>query len=269
VKVRLDQLLVDRGLAESRARAQALIRAGDVTVSGQVLDKPGTPVAADAELSLRPAPAYVGRGALKLAAALDAWGIDPAGRIALDVGASTGGFTDLLLQRGATRVYAVDVGRGQLAWRLRQDPRVDCLERTDIRALAPRDPPASLATVDVSFISLGLVLPAVVPHLHREADVIALVKPQFEAGKGQVGRGGVLRDPAQRLAVVAGFLDWAAAADWRALAAIPAPIRGASGNQEYLVHLALPGSGRAGQPSAGLQAALAAAEAGAPDPPER
>jgi 23S rRNA (cytidine1920-2'-O)/16S rRNA (cytidine1409-2'-O)-methyltransferase len=203
--VRLDRLLVERGLAPSRERAQRLVMAGDVIVDDHVIAKPGTEVDEDAVVRLRAAPSpYASRGGEKLAGALDAFGIDPRGRVVLDVGASTGGFTDVCLRRGARRVFAVDVGYGQLAWALRQDPRVDVLDRTNARRLAPAlfDEPADLAVVDVSFISLVLVLPAVVRVLASRADVLALVKPQFEVGKGEVGKGGVVRDDAKRAEAV-------------------------------------------------------------------
>ncbi len=206
-KERLDHLLVARGLAETRPQAQALILAGQVLVAGQKRDKAGAIVDAAAELRLLAAAAspYVSRGGCKLAAALDAFAMDPRGRVCVDVGASTGGFTDCLLQRGARRVYALDTGRGQLHWRLRQDPRVVLREKCNVRYLRPEDipEPASLIAVDVSFISVTLLLPALVPLLApRGGDMIILVKPQFEAGKGQVGKGGIVRDAAVRQAAV-------------------------------------------------------------------
>jgi 23S rRNA (cytidine1920-2'-O)/16S rRNA (cytidine1409-2'-O)-methyltransferase len=205
--VRLDRLLVERGLAPSRERAQRLIMAGDVLVDDHVVSKAGTEVADAAAVRLRAAPSpYASRGGEKLAGALDAFGVDPMGRVVLDVGASTGGFTDVCLRRGARRVIAVDVGYGQIAWALRQDPRVTVLDRTNARTLEPPmliETP-DLAVVDVSFISLALVLPAVTRVLAPSADVVALVKPQFEVGKGKVGKGGVVRDPAERAAAVTG-----------------------------------------------------------------
>jgi 23S rRNA (cytidine1920-2'-O)/16S rRNA (cytidine1409-2'-O)-methyltransferase len=203
--VRLDRLLVERGLAPSRERAQRLVMAGDVIVDDHVASKPGADVDEHAAVRLRAAPSpYASRGGEKLAGALDAFGLDPSGRVVVDVGASTGGFTDVCLRRGARRVFAVDVGYGQLAWSLRQDPRVTVLDRRNARALAPElfpeDP--DLAVVDVSFISLTLVLPAVARVLARRADVVALVKPQFEVGRGEVGKGGVVRDEAKRAAAV-------------------------------------------------------------------
>lgn len=239
-KERLDQLLVDRGLAESRSRAQALIRAGEVRVDGQLQDKPGLRVPLAAEIQLRAAPPYVGRGGFKLAHALDAFGLDPGGLICLDVGASTGGFVDALLQRGAARVYAVDVGTAQLAWKLRGDPRVVCMERTDIRAVEALPEPVGLATVDVAFISLTRVLPAIRPLLAADACLIALVKPQFEAGRGQVGKKGVVRDPAVRREAVRAVIAAALAGGWRLLGATPSPIQGAEGNQEFLLLLGMP-----------------------------
>ena len=194
-KIRLDELLVDRGLAETRAQAQRLIQAGQVFIGDEVADKPGRSVPQDAPVRVQEALRYVSRGGLKLEAALDAFGIDPTGWVCADIGASTGGFTDCLLQRGAARVYAVDVGYGQLAWSLRIDPRVVSIERTNIRYLDPLPERASLATVDVSFIGLALVLPRIAGLLTPAGQIIALIKPQFEVGKGQVGKGGVVRDP--------------------------------------------------------------------------
>jgi 23S rRNA (cytidine1920-2'-O)/16S rRNA (cytidine1409-2'-O)-methyltransferase len=208
MRVRLDQLLVERGLAPSRERAVRLVMAGNVLVDDRPATKPGTRVPGDAALRLRrPPAAYVSRGGEKLAGALDAFGIDPAGLRVVDVGASTGGFTDCVLQRGARQVVAVDVGYGQLAWSLRQDPRVVVHERVNARTL-PADfvvPPADLALVDVSFISLRLVLPAVMRLVRPGAAIVALVKPQFEVGPDRVGSGGVVRDPALRAEAVAGI----------------------------------------------------------------
>jgi len=207
VKVRLDQLLTARGLVASWERARRLVMAGAVLVEDRPVTKPGTLVPEQAAVRLRRANSpYASRGGEKLAGALDAFGIDPRGRVALDVGASTGGFTDCLLQRGAPRVIAVDVGRGQLAWRLRQDARVVLLERTNARTLEARALPAtpSLAVVDVSFISLAHVLPAVAAVLTAGGTLVVLVKPQFEVGRDRVGKGGVVRDDADRAAAVAG-----------------------------------------------------------------
>jgi 23S rRNA (cytidine1920-2'-O)/16S rRNA (cytidine1409-2'-O)-methyltransferase len=245
----LDSLLVDRGLFPSREQAAAAILAGRVTVAGRRgAAKPGMRVPADAQVAVRgPAHPYVGRGGQKLAAALDAFGIDPSGRVALDVGASTGGFTDCLLQRGAARVYAVDVGYGQLAWRLRTDPRVVSMERVNARYLRPGDlpEPVDLATVDVAFISLGKILPAVTALLREDGDVVALCKPQFEAGPADVPRGGVVRDPAVHAAVLRAVCASAAEVGWPVVAGIVSPIAGADGNREFLLHLRRRGRGNA------------------------
>jgi 23S rRNA (cytidine1920-2'-O)/16S rRNA (cytidine1409-2'-O)-methyltransferase len=239
---RLDKLLVDRGLVASRERARALVMGGQVLVSGQPETKPGTMVARDAEIVLRePDHPYVSRGALKLIKGLDAFAIDPAGKVALDVGASTGGFTDVLLRRGAARVYAIDVGYGQLAWSLRQDPRVVVLERQNARtidlALVPE--PCDLAVVDVSFISLTLVLPRIAELLRPPAGkpIVALVKPQFEVGREQVGKGGVVRDEEARLGAVTKVQTWAAAHGLVSGEAVESPITGPAGNVEYLLLL--------------------------------
>ncbi len=239
-RVRLDQLLVERGLAESRAKAQALIRAGQVLVDGRVVDKPGTPVPRDAEVVLKARPRYVSRGGEKLEAALRAFDIDPHGKVCLDVGASTGGFTDCLLQHGARRVHAVDVGRGLLHWRLRNDPRVVVHEGVNARYLRPEEigEPVDLAAVDVSFISLRLILPALVGIVRPKGDVIALVKPQFEAGRDKVGRGGVVRDPGVHREVVAGIARFAEEElGWSVAGAIRSPLLGPAGNVEFFLHL--------------------------------
>jgi len=239
-KQRLDVALVDRGLASSRERARALILARRVTVDGVVVSKAGAPVAAGARLQLTaPDHPYVGRGGVKLAHALDVFGIDPRGRRALDVGASTGGFTDVLLQRGAESVIALDVGHGQLDWTLRNDPRVIVREGVNARALTPDDVPhhVTLAVIDVSFISLKLILPAVKPYLDPPGDIVALVKPQFEAGRDEVGRGGVVTDPAVHEAAIASVADAAAAIGLTRVAMTPSPITGATGNREFFLHL--------------------------------
>jgi 23S rRNA (cytidine1920-2'-O)/16S rRNA (cytidine1409-2'-O)-methyltransferase len=239
-KQRLDIVLVDRGLAPSRERARGLILAGQVTVDGQVVSKAGAPVGADARVELAtPDHPYVGRGGVKLAHALDAFAVDPRGRQALDVGASTGGFTDVLLQRGAASVIALDVGRGQLDWRLRTDPRVLVKEGVNARALTRDDVPhdVSLVTIDVAFISLRHILPALPPFLDRPADVVALVKPQFEAGRDEVGKGGLVTDPAVHDAVIARVTAAAAALGLNRLAMAPSAITGATGNQEFFLHL--------------------------------
>ena len=236
-KLRLDELLVQRGLAETRSQAQRLIMAGEVTLGDSLADKPGRQVAADAVVAIRERLPYVSRGGIKLAAALDAFGLAPAGWVCADVGASTGGFTDCLLQRGAPRVYAIDVGYGQLAWSLRQDARVISIERANIRHLAPLPELVALVTIDVSFIGLELVLPRVATMLAPGGQVIALIKPQFEAGKGQVGKGGVVRDPAIHRAVIERVLAGAARLGLAACGLIRSPITGPAGNVEFLAWL--------------------------------
>ncbi|MCU0587578.1 MAG: TlyA family RNA methyltransferase [Syntrophobacteraceae bacterium] len=235
---RLDKLLVDLGLAPSRERAQALILAGKVLVDGEKITKAGRLVSSGGAITLTGADLpYVSRGGLKLEHALEAFAISVEGRVAMDVGASTGGFTDCLLQRGAARVYAVDVGYGQLAWSLRQDPRVVVIERQNIRSLpADRIPePIQVATVDTSFISLRLVLPAAVPFLADGATLVALVKPQFEAGRLHVGKGGVVRDPAVHDEVCRAAVDLAESLGCVVLGVTPSPILGPKGNREFLL----------------------------------
>ena len=241
--MRLDQLLVERGLAETRARAQALVLAGQVRVGegdGARRDrKSGDLVAVDVPIEVAGGRQWVSRGAHKLLAALDAFGVDPAGRVAIDVGASTGGFTDVLLERGATRVYAVDVGYGQLAERLRHDPRVVSMERVNARTLdaSTLPEPVDLAVVDVSFISLGLVLAPIRAVLRDGAGpILALVKPQFEAGKADA-KGGVVRDPAVHRRVLRETVARATSAGLGVRGVIPSPILGPEGNREFLVHL--------------------------------
>lgn len=242
---RLDVALVELGLAESREKARALIMAGDVLVDGVPLTKPGVLAPAGSHVRVRAELPYVSRGGLKLAAALDAFGVDPAGLAAADVGASTGGFTDCLLQRSAAHVYAIDVGYGQLAWKLRQDQRVTVLERTNVRALQalPDGALVDLAVVDVSFIGLDLVLPAVARWLRAEGQAIVLIKPQFEAGKGRVGKGGVVRDPALHREVLLRVLHWAAGQGWAVAGLIRSPITGPKGNVEFLAWLRRPPDG--------------------------
>lgn len=243
-RVRLDKALVDRGLAPTRQRAQALIMAGAVEVAGVPVIKAGSLLAADAEITLKqPDHPYVSRGALKLLPALDEFGIDPTGKVALDIGASTGGFTDLLLSRGATRVYAIDVGYNQLAYKLREDPRVVVLERENIRHLDPAKvpEPADLAVIDVSFISLTLVLPKVIELLGPGAKpIIALCKPQFEAGREHVEKGGVVRDPAARQHAIDKVTAFAIASGMSVEGGIESPIRGPAGNLEHLLLLRSP-----------------------------
>jgi 23S rRNA (cytidine1920-2'-O)/16S rRNA (cytidine1409-2'-O)-methyltransferase len=239
---RLDKVLVDRGLVASRERARALIMTGDVLVHGQPQTKPGALVDASADIALRTADhPYVSRGALKLVKGLDSFAIDPTGATALDIGASTGGFTDVLLRRGAARVYAIDVGYGQLAWSLRQDPRVVVIERHNARTIDPAlvPEPCDLAVIDVSFISLTLVLPRVRELLRPPAGkpVIALVKPQFEVGRALVGKGGVVRDPEARRSAVDKVRAWAGANGFGAGGDVESPITGPAGNVEYLLLL--------------------------------
>jgi 23S rRNA (cytidine1920-2'-O)/16S rRNA (cytidine1409-2'-O)-methyltransferase len=239
-RCRLDVALVDRGLAPSRERARALILAGRVRVSGAVVTKSGAGVRPDEPIDVaEPDFPWVGRGGVKLAHALDAFSIDVTGREGLDIGASTGGFTDVLLQRGARRVVALDVGHGQLDWRLREDPRVVVLERRNARQLdrAWLPAPADIVTIDVSFISLRLILPRVPPVLAKRADIVALVKPQFEAGRAEVGRGGLVQDPAVHEKVLAAVTEAAAACGLARVAMTPSPIAGATGNREFLLHL--------------------------------
>jgi 23S rRNA (cytidine1920-2'-O)/16S rRNA (cytidine1409-2'-O)-methyltransferase len=244
IKERLDVALVRRGLAPSRERARALIMAGQVFVSDRLIDKPGTLISLDAECRLKEAPdelKYVSRGGLKLEKALATFGLNPAGLVALDVGASTGGFTDCLLRHGAKRVYAIDVGQGQLAWTLRNDPRVVVMEHTNIRHVTSLPEPVQCATIDVSFISLRLVLPALVPLLAPGAWVVALVKPQFEAGKAEVDRGaGIISDPAVHNRVVQELQAWIPQHTlFRVQGLTDSPIYGRDGNREFLLHLSL------------------------------
>ncbi|MDY0269777.1 TlyA family RNA methyltransferase [Trichloromonas sp.] len=239
-KVRLDKLLVDRGLVPSRERARGLILAGKVVVGEHAVDKAGAQVAEDASVRLKGEDIpYVSRGGLKLEKGLDHFAVDPSGRVAIDVGASTGGFTDCLLQRGAARVYAVDVGYGQLAWSLREDPRVVNLERTNIRELTVErlGERPSLAVIDASFISLDKVLPPTLALLAPGAEVVALIKPQFEVGKGQVGKGGVVRDAEQHAAVVERIRILAETLGCMVLGVTESPILGPKGNREFLIHL--------------------------------
>jgi 23S rRNA (cytidine1920-2'-O)/16S rRNA (cytidine1409-2'-O)-methyltransferase len=264
---RLDTLVVAAGLAPSREKAQALIMAGQVLVEGRVADKPGMRVPAGAAVTLAtPAPElrYASRGALKLARALDAFALDPAGMVALDVGASTGGFTDLLLERGAARVYAIDVGQGQLAWKLREDPRVIVMDRTNIRTLAalPEGARGDCAVIDTAFISLRLVLPPLLRLLQPGAWLVALVKPQFEAGKREVDRGhGVIRDPAVHLRVLRDLLAWLSAdlPQCAPRGLIPSPITGRDGNHEYLLWLAYAPANPAPPTAIDIAATVAAA----------
>lgn len=237
---RLDKLMVERGLAPSREKAQALIMAGQVVVGDHVAEKAGQQVTAEVEIRIKgDLLPYVSRGGLKLEKGLDTFGIQVDGRIAIDVGASTGGFTDCLLQRGAHSVYAVDVGYGQLAWKLREDQRVVVLEKTNVRHLKPEqlDPLPDLAVIDASFISLNLVLPPTLALLSRPAEVVALVKPQFEVGKGAVGKGGIVRDPKLHEDVLANMQRLAVELGTELIGICDSPITGADGNREFLMGL--------------------------------
>lgn len=236
-KERLDRLLVARGLAATRSRAQALIMAGEVLVDGQRADKAGMPVPVEAIVEVIAPLPYVSRGGFKLAGALAGFGIDVSDRICADVGACTGGFTDVLLQNGATRVYAIDVGYGQLDWRIRQDERVVVLERTNARHLEGLPEPVSFVAVDVSFISLRLILPAVQGWLAPLADVVALIKPQFEAGRDQVGKGGIVKDPAVHQQVLVDLIAWFVENGLGPAGLMRSPIEGSEGNSEFLVWL--------------------------------
>lgn len=237
MKLRLDRLMVDRGLAESREKAQALIMAGEVLVNGQKISKPGHSIAEDAAVEVLARPLYVSRGGFKLAAALQQFRIDVAGKICLDAGASTGGFTDALLQAGAARVHSVDVGSGQLDWKLRTDPRVVVHDRINARELVSQEigETVHLVTCDLSFISVTLVLPALAPLLRADGEMVILVKPQFEVGKGQVGKGGIVREPelhqaaCHRVRAAVEQLGFSTAL-------MDSPILGAEGNKEFLLH---------------------------------
>lgn len=246
-KLRFDVLLVQRGLQESRQKAQATIMSGQVFVDGQRVDKPGAPVAEDAEIEVKGGLRYVSRGGLKLEKAMALWPVHLEDAVCMDIGASTGGFTDCMLQNGAAKVYAVDVGYGQLAWKLRSDPRVVCLERTNARYLSheqiPEEP--DFSSVDVSFISLKLILPAIAGVLRDGGQVVCLIKPQFEAGKEKVGKKGVVRDPAVHREVLEHFLEHAKENNFTVIDITYSPIRGPEGNIEYLGFLQK-NSGQAG-----------------------
>jgi 23S rRNA (cytidine1920-2'-O)/16S rRNA (cytidine1409-2'-O)-methyltransferase len=249
-RVRLDTLLVTRGLAASRERARALVLGGRVRLPNVPNPKPGALVDDNAEIDLvEPDHPYVGRGGLKLAHALDTFDISVAGRTALDIGASTGGFTDVLLRRGAKTVVALDVGHGQLDWRLRQDPRVVVLERVNARTLTPDALPDGhrrfdVIAIDVSFISLRYIVPTLPPLVLPDGDIVALVKPQFEAGRADVGRGGIVRDQTIRARVVDDVAVAAAAVGLERVAVAPSPIEGVEGNVEIFVHFRVPGRAR-------------------------
>ena len=237
VKLRLDRLLVDRGLAPTREKAQALIMAGEVLVDGQKAQKPGHPVDSQSRIEVLTQPPFVSRGGLKLAAALARFAIQPAGRVCLDVGASTGGFTDCLLQHGASRVHAIDVGTGQLDWKIRNDPRVVVHEKFNARYLRREDlgEPISLAVCDVSFISVTLILPALQSVLQPAGEMVILVKPQFEVGKGQVGKGGIVREAELQQAACRRVEDAVRRLGFET-SLMESPILGAEGNREFLLH---------------------------------
>lgn len=260
-RVRLDVLVSERGLAPSREAARRMIMAGQVRVDGEIRDKPGMRVPLNATIEVQTPPRFVSRGGEKLAAALDAFGLTVTGRVCADVGASTGGFTDCLLQAGAARVYAIDVGYGQLDYRLRADPRVVPLERTNARYVERLPEPVSVIVVDASFISLRLLLPVFRGWIAHAADVVVLIKPQFEAGKGQVGKGGVVRDAAIHAQVLDAVLTFAEEAGYGLRGLIPSPLKGPAGNTEFLAWLVLPG-GPAADRSALIAAAVQAAHAG-------
>jgi 23S rRNA (cytidine1920-2'-O)/16S rRNA (cytidine1409-2'-O)-methyltransferase len=235
-RVRLDQLLVQRSLAPSRERAQALILAGAVRVDGEVADRAAAPVSDAVAITIAAGPRFVSRGGDKLDAALDELEIDVAGSVVLDIGSSTGGFTDCVLQRGAIRVYAIDVGKGQLDWKLRTDPRVTAREGVNAREGFDLPETVELLVADVSFISLRLALPPSFRHLRETGDVVALVKPQFEAGREAVGRGGIVRDPKDRAAATVAVCEAFAAAGVGAVAIVPSRLAGREGNREIFVH---------------------------------
>ncbi len=239
MKERADRLLVERGLVGSRERAKALIMSGEVVAGDHKVDKPGQLIDTGLEIRIKNDIPFVSRGGLKLQKALDFFAIDVAGAIALDVGASTGGFTDCLLQRGASRVFAVDVGYGQLAWELRQDQRVLCLEKTNIRYLEPEQLPGipDIAVIDASFISLDKVLPNTLRLVRSHGSVVALIKPQFEVGKGEVGKGGVVRDPEKHTAVIDSVCSLAESLNLQVVGVTESPISGPKGNKEFLVYL--------------------------------
>ena len=236
-KERIDKLLVERGLVSTRSRAQALIMAGEVLVNGQRIDKPGTAVPLEADLQLIAPMLYVSRGGYKLSGALKTFSLDVTGRTCADVGACTGGFTDVLLQNGAARVYAIDVGYGQLDWKIRQDKRVVVMERTNARYLEDLPERVSFVCIDVSFISLKLILPAVHQWLAPNADIVALIKPQFEAGRKQVGKGGIVKDPSVHRQVLTELLAWTVKHGLTPNGITRSAIQGADGNVEFLVWL--------------------------------
>jgi 23S rRNA (cytidine1920-2'-O)/16S rRNA (cytidine1409-2'-O)-methyltransferase len=236
-KQRLDTLLVTRGLADNKSKARALIMAGDVKVGRKVMTKPGNPVSEDETIDIARKPPYVSRGGIKLAHALDSFTLDVNSLVALDIGASIGGFTDCLLQRGAARVYAVDVGYGQLDYRLREDPRVTVMDKTNAHYPFTLPEKADLAVIDVSFISATKVIPNVVEHLKEPGSIVLLLKPQFEAWRSEVGKGGVVKDPIVHARVLGRFIAWAVDRKLRLRGLVTSPILGAEGNKEFLLLL--------------------------------
>jgi 23S rRNA (cytidine1920-2'-O)/16S rRNA (cytidine1409-2'-O)-methyltransferase len=238
-KRRIDILLVARGLIESRAKAQAMIMAGEVAVEGMAVTKPGTLVKEEAAITIVAPPPFVSRGGIKLAYALDQFQLDVCDKVAADIGASTGGFTDCLLKRGARRVYAIDVGRGQLEYRLRQDPRVVVIEGVNARYPMALPEKVDLATIDVSFISVEKVIPSVVQLLKDNGYLVVLIKPQFEAGRREVGKGGIIKDPLIHARVLGRFIAWLTENKLRLGGLLPSPLPGASGNREFFVLIKL------------------------------
>ncbi len=255
MKERVDTLLVEKGLVESRAKAQALIMAGEVRANGEVVRKAGEKIDTGAVLEVRRELPYVSRGGYKMAGALDDFGVEPQGKVCADVGASTGGFTDVLLQRGAVKVYAIDVGQGILAWKLRQDPRVVVMERTNARHLTTLDEPIDLVVMDASFISIELLLPAIAGWLRPGGDVVTLVKPQFEAGREAVGKGGVVRDSKIHREVLKSTVAYAEAHGWAVRGITVSPITGPAGNKEFFLWLTL-GTTASYDVELGIQTAL-------------
>jgi len=239
MKIRLDILLVEKKLADSRQKAQALIGAGKVLVNDHIADKAGQQVDDSAEITVKENLPYVSRGGLKLAAGLDYFQISPDSFICADIGSSTGGFTDCLLQRGAAKIYAVDVGYGQLAWKLRQDERVVVMERTNARHLQAGDIPKELdfAVIDASFISLKLLIPPLLPFFAEQVSLLALIKPQFEVGKGRIGKGGVVKDATLHEEIITAIADFSDSIGLKSLGVTPSPILGPKGNKEFLIHL--------------------------------
>jgi len=239
MKIRLDKLLFEKKLAPTRQKAQALIGAGQVMVNNKLADKAGAMVEDSCIIEVKESCPFVSRGGYKLEAGLQFFDINPAGLICLDVGASTGGFTDCLLQHGALKVYSVDVGYGQLAWELRQNPRIVVMERTNARYLTKEDfaEPIDLAVIDASFISLKLLIPPLLPFFRENISILALIKPQFEVGRGKVGKGGVVRDPALHPEVIDEIIDFCTTLELKSCGVTPSPILGPKGNKEFLVHL--------------------------------